>query len=207
MKFYNKAIDIDQEFALSYTGLANVNISLGFFGLRPPKDVFPKAKSLCKRAIEIDKNLASAHWSLSTVSLYYDWDWAGADKGYKKAIELNPGDAFSYWRYANYLGFMGRFDEALREIKKALNLDPLSPLFNSDIGVIYGFCRRYDEAMKWYHKSLEIDPHYGFAFHLMGITLTVQGKYKEAEKNIRSQSDLPEAFPIQLAGSVMSIPN
>ena len=126
MEFYNKAIEIDPEFALSYAGLAYVYTSLGFFGLRRPKEVFSKAKSLCKRAIEIDKNLAPAYWGLSAVSLYYDWDWAAAEKGCKKAIELNPGDAFSYWRYALYLGCMGRLDEAIREMKKSR--EPRSPL-------------------------------------------------------------------------------
>lgn len=181
-EFYNKSIQIDPEFALPYAGLASLYTTLGVYGLRRPRDVFPKAKTLNDKALEIDNNLALAHRINGSVSLFYDWDWPAAERSYKKAMEINPGDAFAHWIYAHYLCYMGRFHEAIREMKIAVNLDPLSLVINCDMGRIYYCARRYDESMKWYRKTLEIEPNYGMAFYHIGLTYIAQENYKEAEK-------------------------
>jgi TolB-like protein/Tfp pilus assembly protein PilF len=195
MEFYNKAIQVDPKFSLPYAGLASLYVTLGFFGLRRPKDVFPKAKSLNEKALEIDNNLAFAHRVKASISLFYDWDWPAAERSCKKAIELNPGEAFFHWIYAHYLSYMGRFDEAIRNMKKAVNLDPLSLVINCDMGHIYYDARRYDESMRWYQKTLDIEPNYSMAFYHMGINYAVRENYKEAEKSFKKAIRLTGGLP------------
>jgi serine/threonine protein kinase/tetratricopeptide (TPR) repeat protein len=199
MEFYNKAIEIDPEFALSYTGLSSLYSTLGVFGLGRPKDVFPKAKSFYEKALEIDKNLAPAYSVKAYVSLFYDWNWPAVERDCKKAIELNPGHASSYLIYAIYLGYMARFDEALREMKKAVNLDPLSLIISCDMGHIYFAARRYDESMRWYQKTLDMEPNYGLALYHMGITYAIQENYKEAEKCFKKAIRLTGGLPWAVA--------
>jgi serine/threonine protein kinase/tetratricopeptide (TPR) repeat protein len=194
-EFFNKAIEIDPEFALSYAGLASIYTSLGVFGLGRPKEVFPKAKSLNEKALEIDSSLAFAYRIKASVSLFYDWDWPSSERSFRKAINLNPGDATFYWIYALYLGWMGRFDEAIKEMKKAVNLDPLSLVINCDMGHIYYCARRYDESMKWYRKTLEIEPNYGMAFYHMGFTYAVEKNYKKSEESFKKANRLTGGLP------------
>jgi serine/threonine-protein kinase len=195
IEYFNKAIEIDPEFALPYAGLASLYATLGVYGLRRPRDVFPKAKTFNDKALEIDNDLAPAHSIKAYIGLMFDWDWPAAERDAKKAIELNPGYAFSYIIYALYLDFMGRFDEAITEMKRALNLDPLSLIINYDMGVIYHCARRYDEAMKWYQKTLEIEPNYGVAIYQMGTSYAVQGNYKEAVKCFKKALRLTGGLP------------
>jgi serine/threonine-protein kinase len=194
-ELYNKAIQIDPEFALPYAGLASLYTTLGVFGLGRPKEVFPKAKSLNDKALEIDSNLAFAYRVKASISLYYDWDWSVAERSFRKAIELNPGDALFHWIYALYLCYMSRFDEAIRKMKKAVNLDPLSLVINCDMGHIYYCARRYDESMKWYRKTLEIEANYGMAFFHMGLTYAVEKNYKESEKSFKKAIRLTDGLP------------
>ncbi|MFC2084964.1 protein kinase [Bacteroidota bacterium] len=195
IEFFNKSIEIDPKFALSYTGLAFLYIALGVFGLHRPKDVFPKARSLNEKALEIDKNLAPAHSVKAYVNLFYDWNWSAAERVCKKAIELNPGDTYSYLTYALYLDSMGRFEKAIGEMKKAVNLDPLSLIINADMGLIYHCARRYEEAIRWFRKTLDIEPHYGLAFHHMAVTYAVQENYEEAEKCFKKAIKLTGGLP------------
>jgi len=185
MEFYNKAIQADPEFALSYTGLAYLYSILGIYGLRHPKDVFPKAESLNEKAFGIDEDLSSVHRIKGSISLFYDWDWPSSERSYRKAIEINPGDEYSHYNYALYLSYMGRSKEAIREMKKAWNLDPLSVVINCHMGHVYFCARRYDDAMQWYRKTLEIDPQYGLAFYFMGHLYASEKNYKESEKKFQ----------------------
>jgi len=164
-------------------------------GQRWPREVFPKAKSLNEKALEIDSNSAFAYRVKASISLFFDWDWPAVERSLKRAIELNPGDALFHWIYALFLGWMGRFDEAIRKMRKAVNLDPLSLVINCDMGHIYYCARRYDESMKWYRKTLEIESDYGMAFYHMGFTYAVEKNYKESEKSFKKAIRLTGGLP------------
>jgi len=134
IEYFERAIEKDPNFALAYAGLAQCYCLLGFWGYNPPRSVWPKAKTLVKKALELDDKLAEAHSVLSLISLWYDWDWLAFEKHIQQAKELNPGHAYSHHTNAEYYRIMGRFDEAIEEEKRALELDPLSIVYHTVLG-------------------------------------------------------------------------
>ena len=120
----------------------------------------PKAEKYALKALELDPNLAHAHLALAAVRFYGDWDWAGADREFKLAIELNPSDSETHRSYAFYLSAMGRAGEALAEINRAEELDPLDVTTQITSGWVFYFARKYDLAVDQCRKSLEFDPNY-----------------------------------------------
>jgi len=121
-----RAIEKDPSYPLAYAGLADSYDILGFYGFAAPREVFPKAKAAALKALEIDEALPEAHASLAYASFYYDWDWSGAEREFKRSIELNPAYATAHMFYSGYLAVIGRRREALAEVEKAQELDPLS---------------------------------------------------------------------------------
>jgi eukaryotic-like serine/threonine-protein kinase len=174
--YFRQAIAKDPNYALAYTGLADCYSFLSSQGIRSPQDVFPLAKDAATKAIEIDNSLSEAHTSLAYVKLYYDWDWAEAEREYKRAIELNPNYATPHHGYAYLLISSGRTEEAIAEIRKAEAIDPLSVLFQTDHGEYYFFARRPDEAIAQLQKAIDMDPSFVRAHFLMGRALIQKGR-------------------------------
>ncbi|HBB97492.1 MAG TPA: hypothetical protein DC054_19090, partial [Blastocatellia bacterium] len=177
--YFRQAIEKDPNYALAYTGLADCYSFLSSQGIRSPQDAFPLAKDAATKAIQIDISLSEAHTSLAYVKLYYDWDWAGAEREYKRAIELNPNYATPHHGYAYLLISSGRTEEAIAEIKKAEAIDPLSVLFQTDHGEYYYFARRPDEAIAQLQKAIDMDPSFVRAHFLMGRALIQKGRCDE----------------------------
>jgi len=198
MEYCHRAIEIEPTYALAYAYLASNFISLGWLGFTPPDEAFPKAKAAAQKALEIDGSLPQAYCSLAFVSLFYDWDWTAAEKGFKKALSLNPGLDYAHFGYAVFLECMGRLDEALLALKKALELDPLSLLMHSDLGSCLRLARRYNEAHEQLQKTIEMDPNFGQAHFYMGVLYNNKGMYKEAiaefQKAIELTGGLSWAF-------------
>ena len=180
LEFFQQAISKDTTFALAYTGIADYYNILGYYDYLPPKQVFPKAKEAVVRALEIDETLAEAHNSLAFIKENYDWDWEGAEKEYKRALELNPSYAMAHLWYAGFLGAMGRHEESIAENKRALELDPLSPIIGADLGTNYLSARQYDMAIEEFHKVLEMDPDYFVANLFLGLAYLGKERYEEA---------------------------
>ena len=158
IEYFEQAIDKDPAYALAYAGLADSYSGLGGDWLYlPPTDSFPKAKAAATKALELDDTLAEAHAALAYGKLF-DWDWAGGEREFKRAIELNPNSALSHQRYAESLKMRMRFNEAMTEAKRAQELDPLSPEITAGVGGVYVFTRRYDEAITQYQKALDLNP-------------------------------------------------
>jgi serine/threonine protein kinase/Flp pilus assembly protein TadD len=174
--YFSQAIAKDPGYALAYTGLADCYSFLSSQGIRPPQDVFPLAKQAATKAIEIDGSLSEAHTSLAYVKLYYDWDWAGAESEYQRAIALNPNYPTPHHGYAYLLISSGRTEEAFSEIKKAEAIDPLSVLFQTDHGEYFYFVRRPDEAIAQLQKAIDMDPSFVRAHFLMGRALIQKGQ-------------------------------
>jgi class 3 adenylate cyclase/TolB-like protein len=157
IKYFEEAIRMDSRFALAYAGLADSYIVLVDHGHLPPSEGFPKAKEAARKALELDETLAEAHTSLGSV-LSREWDWRGAEEEFAKALGSNPNYATAHHWYSIHLLEVGRVDEAIRELKMAEELDPLSPMVHSYGSLVYIAARQYDIAMKELDKALELDP-------------------------------------------------
>src|SRR6266403_5473711 len=178
--FFTQAVQKDPHYALSYAGLADSYSLLGDAGYLPPSEAWPKAKTAAMQALEIDDGLAEAHTSLGLVKEHFEWDWAGAEREFKRAIELNPNSATTHHWYGDYLSNMGRLDEGMRESKKALELDPLSPITNTTMGWQFYLARQNDQAVDQLRKVLEIEPKFSPARRIVEEVYAHMGKHKEA---------------------------
>jgi tetratricopeptide (TPR) repeat protein len=144
--YFQRAIEIDPTYALAYGGLAEAYRSLPINSDVPPTDAFPKAKAAASKALEIDESLADVHATLGIVKFWFDWDWAGAERECKRAIDLNPNSGDAHRAYALLLFYFGRHDEAIAEGQRARELDPLSLMNNTLGGMFLHYAGRDDEA-------------------------------------------------------------
>lgn len=180
IEYFEEAARLDNHYALAYTGIADSYNILGGYEVLPPKDAFPKAKSAAVKALIIDDSLAEAHTSLAVTRYRFDWDWSNAEKEFRRAIELNANYATGHHWYGLYLGMMGRFDEALEEVRQAQRLDPLSLSISAARGLILYYSHRFDEAIEQYRKTLELDDNFAPAHVDLGLVYARTGRYKEA---------------------------
>ncbi len=158
--FFQQAIDLDSNYALAYFGLAEANRSLSINADIPSKECLPQAKAAARKALEIDDSLAEAHASLSFSLIWFDWDWASGEKEAKRAIALNPNSAHAHFAYAHVLSDLGRHDEAIAEIARARELDPVFLLYRALEGMFLHHAGRNDEAGANLQKVLELDPNF-----------------------------------------------
>jgi DNA-binding winged helix-turn-helix (wHTH) protein/TolB-like protein/Tfp pilus assembly protein PilF len=180
IRFFDQALDRDPNYALAYAGLADAYQILAFHGPLSSAEYFSRAKAAARRAIELDDRLAEAHTALAYVKFYYDWDWAGADAEFKRALELNPNYATAHQWYAEYLASMARPDEALSEREKAKALDPLSPIITSELGLSYIETRQYDRAVEEFRTAVNLFPDFSPAHSNLCLALELEGRYDEA---------------------------
>jgi serine/threonine-protein kinase len=196
LEFFQQVIEKDPNFALAYVGVAESYNDLAGFNVRPPKEVYPKAKSAALTALKLDDTLAKAHTALATANMAYDWDWSGAEREFKRAIELNPSDSDAHYQYGYYLTFVGKFDEALAEIRRAQELDPVSLAKITGVAQVLLIARRYDESIEQCQRALEMDPNLGFAHWLLGLAYMYKGTYEPAihalQKSIPLSGDSPD---------------
>jgi serine/threonine protein kinase/Tfp pilus assembly protein PilF len=200
IEYFQQAIEKDSNYALAFTGLADCYNSLSRFGWLSPEEAMPKAKEATERALEIDNNLAEAHNSRAFVAENYEWDWTKAEREYRRAIELNPSYATAHQWYGEYLATIGRFDEGLEQLKQAEQLDPLSLIINSDLGLPYFFARQYDRAVEQWQKTVELDPDFWLAHYALALVYEQQGRYDEAIAESRKALNLFGDSPWVLAG-------
>ena len=178
--FLQQAIDLDPKYALAYAGLAAANRALAMNADVPAKDCLPQAKAAAMKAIELDDSLAEAHSALSFGLIWYDWDWATAEKEAKRAVALDPNSGMAHFAYAHILSDQGHHQEAIAEIARARELDPVFFLFRALEGMMLHHAGRNDEALTGLQKTVELDSNF-WATHLMlGKVYTAQRKYPEA---------------------------
>jgi TolB-like protein/Tfp pilus assembly protein PilF len=191
--YFSQAIEKDPKYALAYSGLADCYASLGFgfdVGSLAPKETWPKAKAAALKALEMDDTLAEAHTSVAFTKLNYDWDWSGAEREFKRAIELNPNyDNAHHW-YSHYFTAMGQTEESLAESKRALELDQLGLVMNVHLGWHYFYARQYDLAIEQFRKTLEMDPNYGLTHWYLGMGYEQKANYVEALTELQKGKDL-----------------
>ncbi len=156
---FERAIEIDVNYASAYAALADAYTELLFFSFSAG-DVRPKAREAARKALELDESLAEAHNSMALIKMYLDWDFSAAEAEFLRAIELNPGSATVHMWYGWFLALMGRFDESLVELRRGHELDPLSPPNNNAIGVNFHWSRQPERAIAQILDVLELNPNY-----------------------------------------------
>ena len=155
---FRAALTIDPHYALAYAGLADSYSILGNVNAMPHGEAYPAARAAAIAGLELDESLAELHVSLAYVLRFYDWDWPGAEREFRRGIELNPGYATGRRWYAQYLSGMGQHELAIAEGRRAVELDPLSLIIPSALGDVYFFARQYDLAIEFYKRSIALDP-------------------------------------------------
>lgn len=180
IRSFQRAIQMDRKYSLAYSGLADCYMLLSDYGFIPPGEGYPEAKAQVMTALALDDSLAEAHTSLAGINAGYYWDWAEADKEYRKAISLNPNYSTARHWYGLYLLFAGRMDDAMAQIRRAQELDPLSLAINKDYGLALFFSSRYDEAIKQFRKTSEIDPDYLMIYAYVAEVYMEKGMQREA---------------------------
>ena len=202
--FYEQAITRDPNYALAYAGLAEAYVLLPFYTATAPQDAYPKAKSAALKALQLDDKLAEAHSALALILFVGDLDMAGSVSEFQRAIVLNPNYATAHHWYGNGpLLALGRFDEAIAEGKRAIELDPFSPIVNADLGRNLYNARRYDEAIAQLRKTLEIDPTFYYAHYNLGIALQLKGDLPAAIAEYTKAQQLSDdlVVPVLLASA------
>lgn len=204
IKNFEQAIELDPNYALAYTGLADCYV-LGNLLQLSPKESMPIAIEKTGEALKIDPDLSEAHTSSAKIKLSYEWDWAGAEDEFKRAIELKPGYATAHQWYGVYLSEMGRHDESLAERRRALELDPLSLSTSTGIGRAYYWARRYDEAINTLRETLDRDPKYADTEWSLGLAYEGKKMYAEAVNafqaavSLSKTAEFPEGKPEMIA--------
>lgn len=180
--FFNQAIEKDPTYAQAYSGLADAYALLGDweYGVLPPKDAYPRAKAAATKALELDGALGEAHISLAFSLDGFDWNFGAAETEFKRGIELNPGYATGHQWYAGHLILFGRDNEAIAEMKKAEDLDPLSLIIGADLAEDFLIAHRYDEAILQIRKTMDLDSNFALAHYQLGQAFLQKHSYNEA---------------------------
>jgi TolB-like protein/DNA-binding winged helix-turn-helix (wHTH) protein/Flp pilus assembly protein TadD len=197
LAYFKQAIEEDPKYAKAYSGLADTYALLGDwqYAVMPPKVAFPEAKAAAIHALELDNTLGEAHNSLAFVLDGFDWDLDAGGKEFQRAIELNPGYATAHHWYAWHLSLLGRFDEAIVEMRKAENLDPLSLIINADLAELLGLAHSYDESIRQSRKTIEMDPNFALAHNQLAQAYLQKHMTAEAvaelQKAVKLSGDSP----------------
>jgi serine/threonine-protein kinase len=190
IEYYRQSIEEDPAYAWGYAGLAECYTVLSFYSRVPPKESFPKAQAAAARAIAMDSTVADAYAALGDALLHYDRDWEGAQRAFHRALELKPGHATARTWFAEYLIAMGRYEEAIAEVKRARELDPLSLIINSSVGWNLYNAGRYDEAITVLQKTLDLNPDFPNAHFVLGQTYAEKSMYEEAIAELQTARSL-----------------
>jgi TolB-like protein/class 3 adenylate cyclase/Tfp pilus assembly protein PilF len=199
VKYFEEAVKMDPKFALAYTGLADCYLIYSDYGWLMPREANPKARECALKAIEIDPRLAEAHASLGMLDYYYEWKWDDAEKEFKRAIELKPSYATAYHWYSHFLRFMGRYNEAYEQIKRASTLDPLSRIIGVDLGENMLLIGKVPEAIKQTEKVVEAYPDYAFAHLELGFAYYLDSRTDKAINEVRKALELSSGDPLYKA--------
>ena len=188
--YFQRAIKIDSNYALAYAGLADCYIRLNEYGVPMAQESVPRAKEAVLRALEIDGALAEAHATLGFIKFRHDWDFAGAEQEFRRALELDANYSEAHQWHAFYLLAVGRTDDAIAEMKRAQEIDPLSISFNSNLALFLFFTRQFDESVQQCRKTLEMEPKYLQPRVSLGLNYEQQGKTEEAISEFKKAQEL-----------------
>ena len=183
IEFFQRAIELQPDYAPAHAGMAVCHGCLWFFGVLPARQTVPQSKAATQRALEADATLANAYVSLAMIMFFYDWEWEKAEQAIRQSIALNPNDAEALSYYALFLAFEGRTGEALDRAQRALEIDPFSPLINMNVGWTYFTAGRPDRALDQAVKMIEIEPDFYGAYWLKGAIRLPRGGMQRPSRN------------------------
>ncbi len=190
IELFRQAIVLDPDFALAHAGLADCFVLLPFFGAFAPREVFPEAIAAAEQALMLDDSLAEAHTSLAYARFYFERRWDLAERGFQRAIDLNPGYPTAHQWYAFLLSALGRHGEAVARARQARDLDPLSLVINADLGMVLYFSRDHAAAVEQFRATLDLDSTFAYARFGLGHALQQQGRLAEAVEELRRAVEL-----------------
>ncbi len=202
IEYFEKALEKDPNYVLAYAALANTFLILGNNMFIPPGEAYPKAKEFVLKALEMDSRLAEAHAVLANIKRDYDWDWAGAEKEFKIALQLDPGRGYTHQGYAFLLSNLGRHEEALNEIKTASDLDPLAPRITANVGNILYRARKYDQALEELRKAIDLFPEHTQNYEYEVRVYAARGSYEEAVASLQRFKEITGRDYVHMAAYV-----
>jgi len=201
LAYFKQATEEDPKYAQAYSGLADTYALLGDwqYAVMSSKEAFPKAKAAAIKALELDSTLGEAHNSLAFILDGFDWDLDSGGKEFRRAIELKPGYATAHHWYAWHLSLLGRYDEAIAEMRKAESLDPLSLIINADLAELLVLAHDYDESIRQSRKTIEMDPNFPLAHNQLAQAYLQTHMYDEAVAELQKAVQLSGGSPTCLA--------
>lgn len=200
-KYFLQAIEIDPDYAAGYAGLADYYWATDEMA---PLTAMPKAKEYALKALAIDDTLSEAHSTLGDVKFYADWDWPGAEKEYKRSIDLNPSNAEAHRMYSVFLSAMGRDNDAMVEMRIAQYLDPVSIFTSSSAGWTFYFARQFDRAIEQCQKTLELEPNNIGAHSCIGYAYREKKEYAKSVMECKKAADLANNDPLRMFGLALA---
>ncbi len=191
-EYFKQAIAQDPDYCLAHAGIADCLLLLGLFGAQRPRLIMPQAKAAAMKAIQLDPTLGEAYASLGQIKLIYDWDWTGAQADFQQAINLNPTYPTAHQWYGECLVAMGLFDQGLAQLKRARELDPLSLIINTNLGLNFYWARQYDQAIEQLERALVLEPNF-FRTHIhLGMCYGRKLMHREAVAELEKARSLEE---------------
>ena len=200
IEYFNQAIEKDPNYALAYAGLADSYVILPNYTSIRGKEAYPKSRVAATKALELNDKLAEAYTARAYISELFDWDFANAEKDFKRSIELNPNYPTARQWYGEYLTGMGRHTEAIDELKKAQKLDPLSLIINTELGNAFSFAGQDDQAIEQLRRTLDMDSRFAPAHRGLGWAYTRKGIYSEAIAEFQKAITLEKDNTFSLMG-------
>ena len=194
LEYFSQAIALDRNYALAYSGVADCFVLLSNMGGAMPREGMLKAREAALTALSLDDHLAEAHASLGIILCDYDYDFAGAEREYQRAIELNPNYATAHHFYGNLLSHLGKPDDSFAEFQRALELDPLSLVVNRMYGESLFYARRYDESIAQLLKTLELNSNFTLTHLSLSNAYQLKGNYAAAVEEFAKEEDVKNKF-------------
>ncbi len=201
LAYFNQAIEEDPKYAQAYSGLADTYALLGDwqYAVMTPKEALPKAKGAAIKSLELDSGQGEAHNSLAFVLDGFDWNLEAGGKEFQRAIELSPSYATAHHWYAWHLSLLGRYDEAISEMRKAEDLDPLSLIINADLAELLVLAHSYDESIRQSRKTIEMDANFALAHNQLAQAYLGKHMYNEAIEELQKAVQLSGSSPTCVA--------
>ena len=204
---FTRALSLEPDYAQADAGIARVQAMRAVVSVTAPRTVMPGAKEAALKALALDETVAEAHAALAFVLHYYDWDWAGAERAYRRTLALQPGDVFARCMYAAVLGQQGRADASVAEARVAVESDPISPFSRFHVGWTLVMARRFDAAIAEAEAGIELDAAYPLLHLGLGVGLTGLGRHEEGVEACR-RATLPtpgEPLPLGYFGWALGL--
>ena len=203
-EYYEKALEIDRNYALAYVGLAEVLGFRTFWGNLKPGEGFPKAIEYLNKALSINSSLAEAYSALGTLNAFYFWNSKEADRNYRNALQINPNSSMIYMDYACFLSLAGRNEEAIKMAERAKVYDPLSWYINSRTGDVYFYAGQYDKAIEEYRMTLTINPNYFITHFSLGLSYIEKRKVRAVIAEFKKAAELSNGNPFVMASLIIA---